>query len=259
VTFALRTFSALALSLVTLGLLGACDTATDDGSRKCFASRPATTLATATATCGTLQDFPLDICERSPSTRCTTTAPTYRCLASPGDRGILIQVSPCAAIDSLPDGWTFAETYDNGINAIFECETARTLCDGTKIPWVSPDETAGSAGSAGKGTAGNAGSGNGGNNQGGAGQNQGGAGQNQGGAGQSQGGAGGGQGGAGGGQGGAGGGQGGAGQGGAGQAGTGNAGQGGAGSGGANAGQGGAGKGGAGSGGGGAGQAGAGG
>jgi uncharacterized membrane protein YgcG len=149
VTLALRTFSALAFSLVALGLLGGCDTATDDGSRKCFASRTASTLTDAAPTCGTRQDFALDICEVSPATHCATTSPNYRCLASPGDRGVLIELSPCASVDSLPDGWTFAETYDNGVHALSECKTARHLCDGTTIPWVSPDEVGGAGGSGG--------------------------------------------------------------------------------------------------------------
>lgn len=124
---------------VSLLALVSCETV-DTGNRKCR-SRVFATYVDKQKSCGVREEIDLRMCEDPPSSSCPSQEPSYICLASPGDTGYLVELSPCHTLNSLPDGWALADLYINGNNALPECKAARTRCDGTSVPFVAKDET----------------------------------------------------------------------------------------------------------------------
>ena len=127
-----------ALLVASLFALLSCETVEGD-DRRCR-SRVFATRVNAERSCGVRQEIDLRMCEDPPATSCTTQEPSYLCLASPGDTGFLIELSPCYTLNSLPDGWALAELYVNGVNALPECKIARDRCDGSTVPFVASGE-----------------------------------------------------------------------------------------------------------------------
>ena len=132
-------FPRASLAFLAAALL-LCSCETSDDTRKCR-SRVFATLVNAERTCGVRKEIDLRMCEDPPASSCPTQEPTYLCLASPGDTGHLIELSPCYTLNSLPDGWALADLYINGVSALPECKIARNRCDGSSVPYVAPDET----------------------------------------------------------------------------------------------------------------------
>lgn len=131
--------ASLVLLAALLFPLASCETV-DTGNRKCR-SRVFATLINPERTCGIRKEVDLRMCEDPPTSSCPTQEPTFLCLASPGDTGYLLELSPCHTLNSLPDGWALADLYVNGVSALPECKIARNRCDGSVAPFVASDET----------------------------------------------------------------------------------------------------------------------
>jgi hypothetical protein len=127
----------LSTALVGFGglvALASCSGSVEETGRKCYDQLVAYAPPEGRP-CGERVALSLEMCERTPAQRCTAQpGQNLVCLSSAGDHGFLVELSPCAVVESLPDGWTLAETYASGVNAQRECDTARTLCSGGGLP-----------------------------------------------------------------------------------------------------------------------------
>lgn len=122
-----------------LAALSACDPV-DTGNRRCPSSIPATVVDTA-KNCGVRQLREFEICETPPATTCASQQPTFVCLATPGGTGVLVELSPCATLATVPNGWALGESNTNGFEPARDCKIARSLCDGSSLPYVAPGES----------------------------------------------------------------------------------------------------------------------
>ncbi len=136
----------------------ACDEDTGSGQRKCYESAQVYALDPAGAACGRRQSISLQYCERIPEETCKSKETNVTCIGTPGDVGLLIELSPCAKVDSLPESWGLADEFQTGANAARGCAEIRNLCDGGTLPYTPPEGVVPSGGGAGtSGTAGAAG------------------------------------------------------------------------------------------------------
>jgi hypothetical protein len=163
--FFARSVALFVVTLFSLSVVSATGCGEDEPSanRRCSSGFRAY-VPNAALTCGEESSLDLEYCETTPLAGCTETAPAVVCLASPGDTGYLVELSPCGTLQSLPDGWSFGEDYRSGIRAARQCQQAATRCSDGAVIWTPKDDGAAGTGGAGGngGAAGQPSAGNGG-------------------------------------------------------------------------------------------------
>ncbi len=136
----LRLFSVTAVALAVVAAVGCSQD--DDDDRKCADALTAYARPTDGASCSTAQTVNLSFCERLSTPHCPAgTPPSFACVSDENGNGLILQLAPCATLDSIPLSVAFADDhYAASPNAIPDCNAAANTCDQGTLTGIVGDD-----------------------------------------------------------------------------------------------------------------------
>lgn len=129
---------AVSVALLAVSAAVGCNNDDDSSDRKCGDSLPAYTKPANGASCATAQTVALSYCERLSGPHCPTgTPPGYACISDENGNGMIVVLSPCGTVDSLPLSASFGDDhFVAGPNALADCQAAANTCDAGMLTGV---------------------------------------------------------------------------------------------------------------------------